>query len=445
MARSQRIELTVSLQEAFPRILILELARRTGIVIRMREFDPVVFFWALMKTIIGGLGDAAACVKREYERLSGKSMDNRSFYDRMGDQRMVAFLQACFEHATDNVFPEGSRAEVLRRFSQVLIQDSSIIRLRDKLAGRWPGVSTPAAAKINVIVNAGGGKPGRVQTAKGTKAEVKFRMINRNLAGTLTITDLGYFDYPDFARIEKNDGLFLSRLKENADPTIVASNLAHRGQALDLAGKRLRDVLPLLTRAELDVTVEIEVDLRGQPGRPSAGGYRSQKFRWRVVGLRNEETGEYHLYITNIPREWLSVEEIALAYSQRWEVELLFKELKGCFDLGAWKVTREATMLVQTYAVLVAWALSRRLRADLLGPKQMASPRAATLAAPVLRFARVLRHYIGDLIGRMLAGRRCPADLVGTLRAAARDPNRKRVALTARETLSFRKPALAGA
>ena len=432
MASSQPIELTRSLQEAFPRELLVELARKSRLVIRMRDFDPVIFFWALMETVIGGSGKSIAAVKVAYERLAKRPYDQSCFYDRVGSEAMVEFVRLCFAHACDEVFPEASRPELLKRFTQALIQDSSLARLRDKLAGRLPGCATPAALKINVIMNVGGGKPSKVQIAKGTKAEIKFMAINASLSGTLVMADLGYYCHQAFARIENNGGYFLFRLKDNANPTIVGSNLVHRGRALDIVGKPIREVIVKLQRGTLDLNVKVTVDLTGQPGPIPLGGHHPHDRHWRVVGLRDAETGEYHLYITNVPPELLTAEEVGLAYSQRWEVELLFKELKGCYDLGAWAVTREEAVLVQTYAVLVAWALSRKLRADLLGEGALKDPRAASLAAPLLRFARILVHHIGDLISRMLANRRAPRHLLALLRRQARDPNRGRRALGAR-------------
>jgi IS4 transposase len=416
----------------FPRKLLEVLARQSRLVIRKRVFDPVRFFWALLETILGGSCASIANVKRAYERLTKRPFDAAEFYSRVGSPAMVKFLQLCFGYACEHVFPEAQRPVLLQRFTQALIQDSSVLRLRDKLAGRLPGSATPAACKINVIMNAGSGKPSKIQFAKGTKAEVKFMAINSSLAGALLIADLGYFCYQRFARIENNEGFFLFRLKDNANPTIVGSNLVHRGQAMDLVGKRIREVIGSLKREILDLQIDVEVNLKGSPGPIPEGGHRPHKRHWRIVGLRNAETGEYHVYITNVSPEILTAEEVGLAYSYRWEVELLFKELKGVYDLGAWRVTNEDAVLVQTYGVLVAWAVSRRLREVVLGKEARQDPLAASLAAPLLRFALVLAGYIRDIIGWVLANRRAPRHLLALLRSQARDPNRRRPALGAR-------------
>ena len=41
--------------------------------------------------------------------------------------------------------------------------------------------------------------------------------------------------------------------------------------------------------------------------------------QFRVVAALNKETGEYHAYMTNIPVERLSAEDIASLYGVRWE------------------------------------------------------------------------------------------------------------------------------
>ena len=148
MASSQPIELTRSLQEAFPRKLLEEFARRSKLVKRKRIFDPVRFFWALMETILSESCASIANVKRAYERLTRRPFDASEFYSRVGSPVMVEFLRLCLGHACAQVFPEAQRPELLQRFTQALIQDSSVVRLRDKLANRLPGVSTPAAFKI---------------------------------------------------------------------------------------------------------------------------------------------------------------------------------------------------------------------------------------------------------------------------------------------------------
>nr|QNO45689.1 hypothetical protein BIAKIMPD_00001 [Methanosarcinales archaeon ANME-2c ERB4]QNO47858.1 hypothetical protein DJFEGNLO_00012 [Methanosarcinales archaeon ANME-2c ERB4] len=52
---------------------------------------------------------------------------------------------------------------------------------------------------------------------------------------------------------------------------------------------------------------------------------------FRVVAVLNKETGDYHIYMTNIPVERLSAEDIASLYGARWEIEMVFRELKSYY------------------------------------------------------------------------------------------------------------------
>jgi len=95
-----------------------------------------------------------------------------------------------------------------------------------------------------------------------------------------------------------------------------------------LVGQHLQDVLGSLRRPVIDFEVEVQFSRRAY------GGSRSRdKARFRLVGVRNFETGRYHLYLTNIPVGRLDAEEAARLYSVRWTVELLFREMKASYRL----------------------------------------------------------------------------------------------------------------
>jgi putative transposase len=128
----------------------------------------------------------------------------------------------------------------------------------------------------------------------------------------LLMFDLGYFRYRLFACIGRNGGYFLTRLKSNADPRIVAVNRAHRGRAIPLVGERLRDIIARMQHRVLDVEVEVRF-----PRRRYGGRVHRDTQRLRVVGLSNRETGQYHLYVNNVPPEKAAAEDIGVVYSLR--------------------------------------------------------------------------------------------------------------------------------
>ena len=112
----------------------------------------------------------------------------------------------------------------------------------------------------------------------------------------------------------------MSWLKSNANPVITDELWEWRGDAIPLEGEKIQDVVDDLYRQHIDVEIEAEFQRR-----PYAGTQSWDTKTFRVVDVRNEDADEYHLYITNLPREEFSPEDISTLYRCRWEVELLFR------------------------------------------------------------------------------------------------------------------------
>ena len=121
----------------------------------------------------------------------------------------------------------------------------------------------------------------------------------------------------------------------------------------------MQDVLDDLQRQEINIRITLSFDLkRGSCGR------RTRTFR--LVGLRNDKTEEYHLYLTNLHREGCSAPDIAQLYRARWEVELLFKELKSRFGLDEINTTDayiiEALIIMAGISLMMSRVIVDELR-----------------------------------------------------------------------------------
>jgi IS4 transposase len=180
-----------------------------------------------------------------------------------------------------------------------------------------------------------------------------------------------------FSRIVKNGGHFVSRLKTGVNPTIVSVLRTYRGNAINLSGKKLQDVLPLLKREVIDILIEAEFKVSASRAK-KAGDDRFETYRsmeeetkdddlfevyhprgrttkiketFRLIGVFDKETEEYHLYLTDITPDQLSAEDVALLYRARWSVEMVFKELKRLYKLDT--ITSEKPLVIECL-VLVA-------------------------------------------------------------------------------------------
>jgi len=83
--------------------------------------------------------------------------------------------------------------------------------------------------------------------------------------------------------------------------------------------------------------------------------------RFRVVGILDEDADDYHFYITNFPRERILPRDIATVYRCRWEVELLFRELKNRYELDEFDTRKRQIVEILVDAALLTLLVSRKL------------------------------------------------------------------------------------
>lgn len=192
---------------------------------------------------------------------------------------------------------------------------------------------------------------------------------------------------------------------------------------MPVVGEKLLDVVDRLQREVLDVMVEVRFRRRVYAGRRR---YATEVFR--VVGIRDEHTGNYHLYITNVPPEMLAAEDIQATYALRWEVELLFKEWKRHYRLADMPSRKKVVVEALLYASLLTLVVSRRLL-DAVRRKQA---QAAQRFKP-RRWAAVFESVAPELLAVVV---RPPATIRDTERRITRtllheapDPNVSRPGL----------------
>lgn len=343
------------LAEVLPADLLRSLAKDTKFSIRLKKIDPALFVWNL----IFGFGTSSqktlADLKRRYCTIAAESLAPSSFFDRFND-RLVAFLEAIFQHLLDSGVRSAMPRKILDTFKDVLIIDATIVRLLDSLSDFFPGVGMPAGIKITSVLSVACASLQRIQIFPGKQADVKTLNLGPWVKDHLLLFDMGYFKYAIMERIQKLGGHFITRLKNNADPLIVSVNQSCRGRSVSLVGKKLRECLPLLKRDILDVMVQVEFKRRTYRGKAT-----KVPMLVRLVGVLDSESGEYHLYLTDLPVEQFSAERIAELYAGRWFVEMMFKELKSHYALDVIVTSKLAIVKALVYSAMITLLISRRL------------------------------------------------------------------------------------
>ncbi len=344
----------------FPEDFIRNTAFETGFIKRERKIDPVILFWVVVLGFGVNFLRTIRGMKRRYESESNIQISISSFNNRFTPQ-MEKFLKKCVIHALEYQAQEPTlKLEAkLKNFKDILIQDNTIIRLHESLARFWPAARSKkiaAGLKISCVVSAVADGVKTVRIFSERTAEMKTLRLGSWVKDRILLTDLGFFNYNSFDKIERHSGFFVSRLKGNANPAIVGVNQICRGNSIDVVGKKLKDVLPLLKRQIVDVEVEVDIKRREYKGKTTK---ISKTFR--LVCVLNEETEEYHAYLTNIPIDVLIGEDIADLYSARWEVELLFKELKDVYHIDNIKSANPNVVKCLIWVAILTLMSSRRI------------------------------------------------------------------------------------
>ena len=357
MARRQSIGIRAELTSLISTRRLNFLARLSGLVQRRRKVEPMALFWTIVLGFGAGRERTLAGLRRAYQRSTGATLVPSAFYDRFTKSLAVFFRYVVEELLEQVQETEVSFRGTLQSFRDVIATDSTLVKVHDLLERRYPACRTNhtrAAAKLHVVMSVKGQGPRSVKVTSGRQHDGPVFRVGRWVRDRLLVFDLGYFRYQLFDCIDRHGGYFISRLKENANPRITAT--LQQGRSVPLVEQRLRDVIARLKRDVLDLEVEVAFRRREYLGRQSGA-----RRRLRLVGVRNADTGRYHLYVTNIPPDRLTAEQVARVYTSRWQIELLFKEMKSYYRLGDIPSRKPHIVEALLYATLTTLVVSRRL------------------------------------------------------------------------------------
>ena len=359
MARAQSIGIRRRLNALLPPDELDRLALESGLIRRRRKLDPTLMLWTLVLGFGAGRTRSLAALRRVYQRVSGTALAPSSFQARLSPA-LVRFLRGVLNTLIERAGVERPAVRgLLAPFADVVLADATVIKLHGLLAAKFPGTRTncsPAAAKLHLVLSVLGRGVERVKLTAERASDQRTLQVGPWVRDRLLIFDLGYFRYQLFDCIDRNGGHFLSRLPRRANPEIVGVNRRWRGRQVELVGRRLDDVAGRLRREELDVEVEVRFKRRAYAGRR-----RTASRRLRLVGVLESESGVYRYYLTNIEPETLDAQAIAQLYAARWQIELLFRQMKSHYRLESMPSAKAAAVEALVLATLITQIVSGEL------------------------------------------------------------------------------------
>lgn len=346
-----------------------ELAQETGCIVRVRKFTGADLVQML---VFGWQQHPDASLE---QLASTAQLGNVSVSDTAVDKRFTEpcaqFLHRVLEEMT-NVVVQAAHAvpvKLLRRFSAVILEDSSSIALPDELAELWQGCGgkqahTAAAVKLHTRWELQRGQlQGPKLTAGRSSDQTSPFKDEEVVPGSLLINDLGYFNLRQIAARHRAGGYTLTRLRVGTalftpqgkrvqlDNTLLPQRVGQMKELHVLVGASERVPMRLLLlRVPQEVADQRREDLRVDAQR-----------RGQPVSEETLRLADWTMLITDVSAKRLRFEEALVLLRERWQVELLYKLWKQHGRVDEWRTSNPWRVVCELYAKLIGVVLQQWL------------------------------------------------------------------------------------
>lgn len=214
---------------------------------------------------------------------------------------------------------------------QIEIIDSSTISLfKDilKCVGRNPeNGKKKGGIKVHTVINVDETVPKMVWfTSAATHDHILLDKLKMN-SNTIYVFDKGYNDYNAFDKFTQADTGFVTRIKNNA---------AYETLTDCEVGENIH------SGVEKDEIIEVKVKT----------GNNTRSLKLRKVQFYDRELKRRFEFLTNLFE--MRADLVAAIYKLRWQIELLFKQLKQNFPLKYFLGDNENAIKIQIYCALIA-------------------------------------------------------------------------------------------
>lgn len=286
----------------------------------------------------------------------------------------AAFLFKCLQFVLKQKFNRigAIDTKILRPFRRVLLVDSSSWDVSEKLRDILPGSGGAASAancKLQTVYDYKRGELEFLDVTAGTVPDNRYTDHLPGILhqGDLLLIDQGYFKLKTLADIVAKGAFFLTRflvrtvLKDpiTRAPIDLAKHLSRlEGNACEMdvlmGGEKLPQVACRLIALRVSEQVANERRRRLK---------KEAKKKGRAVSKHHLRMCDWTLLITNVPQTWLPLEMVRALYTVRWQIELLFKQLKSILRVHQSDTGKENRLRCELYGKLIGAVIIHRIHA----------------------------------------------------------------------------------
>jgi hypothetical protein len=185
--------------------------------------------------------------------------------------------------------------------------------------------------------------------------------------GDLLLIDQGYFKLSTFADIIAKKAFFLTRFLVR---TVLQDAITHA--PIDLAkyvNRVLGNTFEMNVLMGSEKLSQVACRLIGLRVSEQVANERRRRLK-KEAKKKGRAVSDHHLHmcgwtllITNVPQRWLSLEMARAFYTVRWQIELLFKQLKSILRIHQSDTGKEDRLRCELYGKLIGAVILHRIHA----------------------------------------------------------------------------------
>ncbi|MFQ5606227.1 MAG: IS4 family transposase [bacterium] len=330
-------------------IPIEEISNLTGFIIRDTAIIRAMpFVMGFFKMILHGINTvehwAGQICKLCGHEISAQALQGKLQFRH---QRFAeVLLTYVLRHQIMQSTPLPISTELFKAFGRAFLEDSTCVKLPSVLAEFFPGnynhkdKDKGATARVQLRLELKSGEYTHLALQGFRDNDQKFSsdIVLTLRPGDLVLRDMGYCVLWVFRLIMQQEAFFVSRFR-------YATNVydADSGKQIDLH-KKLRSLrhqggnvldTPVLIGQKEKLPVRL-VAIKAPPQVEQQRKRKAEKDRNKKTNHSQEymELLGWTIFITNVPTEVFTPEQLLLAYGFRWRIEIVFKCWKSKFDFA---------------------------------------------------------------------------------------------------------------
>lgn len=292
-------------------------------------------------------------------------------------------------------------------FGKVLIEDSTCLSLPRNLTkifrSSYSKNQNASTAKLQLRMDLQTGRFQKIDIGDFTDSDGSYAwdILSTLEQGDLVMRDLGYWNIKIFEAISKSQAYYVSLWKKHVTLFDEQDKRVELIEMLKKVEEKGRKVLDKKVKIGLKDKVKTRLVALKLP-KKIANKRRKQALKERDKRI-NAQSPEYQyllgweIFITNVPTEIWTPQQLSKAYGFRWRIEIIFKCWKS--KLGIAKIF-EKTEMSHPHALIaliltLAWITLAFLDEYLYYSRQVFKKKGTFLS--ILQFANFYRDYLNDI------------------------------------------------